>query len=53
VNDFVPPVNVGVAPTCFPLESTIVMLWATEDELVKSIVALPAEAVRVLLVNLS
>jgi hypothetical protein len=29
------------------------MLWGTEDELVKSIVALPALAVRVLLVNLS
>jgi hypothetical protein len=29
------------------------MLWGTEDELVKSFVALPAEAVRVLVVNLS
>jgi len=53
VNDFVPPANVGVAPTCLPLESTIVMLWGSEDELVKSTVALPALAVRVLLVNLS
>ncbi len=53
MNDFVPPANVGVAPTCFPLESTIVMLWDSWEELVKSTVAFPALAVRVLLVNLS
>ena len=53
MNDFVPPANVGVAQTCLPLESSIVMLWASEDELVKSTVALPAVAVRSLLVNLS
>ena len=53
MKDFVPPANVGVAPTCFPLESSIVMLWGSWEELVKSTVALPALAVRVLLVNLS
>ena len=50
----VPPLNVGVAPTVFPLVPCwIVMLWATDDMLAKWIVTLPALADSESFVNLS
>ena len=41
---FEPPENVGVAPTLWPEDDSIVTLWPSEEELVKSIDTLPAFA---------
>jgi hypothetical protein len=54
VSFLVAPENVGVAPITDPLVPCwMVMLWGSEDLLVKSIVTLPALAVSELLVNFS
>jgi hypothetical protein len=53
VRVFVPPLNVGVAPSTVPLEDASVKLWARGEELVKSIVTLPAFALSELVVNMS
>ena len=53
VRVFVPPMNVGVAPSTVPLEDASVKLCASGDEFVKSIVTLPAFACSELVVNIS